>query len=87
MLEYLISKGANVALKDNEGDTCLHYCSDEASLKYLIDQGADIHAQNTEGQTPLQTIQANLDEESESNGESQEAKKLTGCVALLAGLQ
>ncbi len=56
MVDYLISNGANTNVKDEYGNTPLHYASSEGQLelvKYLINKGADIHAKNNDRCTPL----------------------------------
>ena len=56
IVDYLISKGANIEAKDKEGKTPLHYaCSNNHSLivGYLISKGANIEAMDENGRTPL----------------------------------
>lgn len=52
-----IDSGADVAIKDESGDTPLHYASKHGSLpmvKVLLDAGANPDATNDSQQTPLQ---------------------------------
>ena len=55
IVEYLISKGANIEIKDEDGWTPLHYASDfeyPSIVEYLISKGADKTAKNNNGDTP-----------------------------------
>ena len=56
VLKYLISQGADVNAKDNDGETPLHHTvfnSNIEVLKYLVSQGVDVNAKNNNGRTPL----------------------------------
>jgi len=56
VLEYLISKGANVNYKDSYGQTPLHNAASSNSvevLECLISKGANINAKDKIGETPL----------------------------------
>ncbi len=56
MVDYLISNGANTNVKDEYGNTPLHYasmCGNLEVVKYLINKGADINKKNNKGNTPL----------------------------------
>ena len=56
-MKYLLKQGADLEVKDDEGDTPLYMATGYAYLelvKYLIEQGADIVAENEAGKTPLQ---------------------------------
>ena len=56
MVDYLISNGANTNVKDEYGNTPLHYASlygKSKVVKYLINKGADINKKNNKGNTPL----------------------------------
>lgn len=87
IVEFLMNNGADVSLKDNEGDTCLHYCTDEPCMRFLVGHGADIHAKNAEDLSPKQLLESNHKEEIETNGESVEAAKLAACVQYLQSLE
>ena len=60
MVEYLISKGANVNLKDKEGKTALLWASSNSfeNAKILIANGAKVNEPANDGMTPF--IQATL---------------------------
>ena len=49
LLEYLLTNGADVNLRDLDGDTPLLICEDQASFEMLERHGADINATNNEG--------------------------------------
>ena len=50
----LLSHGANINAKDNEGLTPLHYSVfNYGMVKLLVDKGAEINTKDTEGVTPL----------------------------------
>jgi ankyrin repeat protein len=56
IVELLLSKGATVDIKNDEGTTPLHTAAainNEAVLKYLIDHGADVNSADDNGYTPL----------------------------------
>ncbi len=60
----LLTKGAKINLKDNLGNTPLHYAvlsSEVDVLKVLLDvKGVDLQQQNVDGQTPLEFARAKL---------------------------
>ncbi|OLY85569.1 Ankyrin repeat-containing protein [Smittium mucronatum] len=49
IVEYLLEKGANVAITDNDGDTPLHTCEDIECALLLLKAGADPKVQNKSG--------------------------------------
>ena len=58
MAEFLISLGADVNSKDNDGDTPLHWSASSSNkpldlIKFLIDSGADVNAKDNGGWSPL----------------------------------
>ena len=58
VVEYLISKGANIEAKDGRGQTPLHYASftthcDIGIVRYLISKGANKYAINNSGKRPV----------------------------------
>ncbi|MHB0997971.1 MAG: ankyrin repeat domain-containing protein [Armatimonadota bacterium] len=55
-LELLISYGANIEARDNDGQTALHLTVNDSefqSARMLIDNGADIEVVDNSGMTPL----------------------------------
>ena len=54
-LTFLIEKGADIHIKDNNGNTLLHQGFDDSSNEFLIKKGLDVNAKNNLGQTPLMT--------------------------------
>lgn len=50
LAKYLINKGADVNLRDNDGDTPLHYCETTDMGQLLLDSGADPMLLNDENQ-------------------------------------
>ena len=60
MVEYLIGKGANVNLKDSEGETALLWAASNSlpSAKILVENGAKVNIAANDGMTPF--LQATL---------------------------
>ncbi|KNC83325.1 hypothetical protein SARC_04421 [Sphaeroforma arctica JP610] len=52
LLEYLISKGGDANVTDNDGDSPLHSTEDVIIAQILVDAGADLAIKNDEGLTP-----------------------------------
>mmetsp|Transcript_9731 Transcript_9731/g.12153 ORF Transcript_9731/g.12153 Transcript_9731/m.12153 type:complete len:211 (-) Transcript_9731:213-845(-) len=63
MINYLLSKGADVNLVDVDGDSSLHHCSNVECLKILIENGGDINLKNTDGLNVVDLARQNLQEE------------------------
>ena len=49
LLEYLLSNGADVNIRDADGDTALLVCENQACFELLERHGADINAKNNDG--------------------------------------
>ena len=65
LLEFLLGKGANVALRDEDGDTPLLVCDDSACFEVLEKNGADIDAKNSEGNGVVDRAMDFFEEENE----------------------
>ena len=71
-VEVLLDFGANVNVRDSNGNTPLHNAllrkdrKYRATIELLIDKEADINAQNYEGDTPLHRALINYDYETAS---------------------
>ena len=53
IIDFLLSKGADVKAGNNMGMTPLHVTESYEIAKILIDHGADVNARDLEGETPL----------------------------------
>ena len=53
MAKALIADGANVNIRNNDGDTPLMSNFSVEAAKLLVAAGADVHAKNHEGKTAL----------------------------------
>eukprot|EP00047_Mylnosiga_fluctuans_P008019 m.5739 g.5739 ORF g.5739 m.5739 type:complete len:141 (+) comp2030_c0_seq1:92-514(+) len=50
LAELLIARGADVNLRDQDGNTAMHFCEHVETAQLLLKHGADIRAVNHEGQ-------------------------------------
>ena len=56
-LEEFVSKGANVNLRNNNGETCLHLAADNAgSVQCLLQYGSDVNVTTNNAQTALHSF-------------------------------
>lgn len=61
MVEFLISQGADVNRKDNEGWTPLHVtasCDLLSIASFLVESGADLGSINSDGDLPIDLVQS-----------------------------
>ncbi|KAJ3543595.1 hypothetical protein NMY22_g3087 [Coprinellus aureogranulatus] len=56
VLEYLISKGGDVNITDDDGDTPLYTVENIETARYLVDHGAVVDRQNSEGVSPIEHL-------------------------------
>ena len=76
VLRLLLSRGANVHARDEDGRTALHYCTlygwSSEAVRELVSAGGDKNAGDSQGRTPLMATRkargyvANLDEKVEA---------------------
>ena len=58
LLQYLIEKGGDINIQDNEGDTPLHHVEDLKTAKYIVEKlGASYKIKNNDGLTAQQYIE------------------------------
>lgn len=58
LLKLLMSKGGDINVQDNEGDTPLHHVEDINTAKFLVEElKADFKIKNEEGQTAAEYIE------------------------------
>lgn len=58
IVQYLLQQHADITIRDNDGDTALHYCEDADVARVLIEHGADPLITNEEGELPIQVAHA-----------------------------
>jgi hypothetical protein len=63
LITYLLSVGADIHQRDNDGDTPLHHCDAAATAEFLLSLGASPTIANNEGRTPPQTHLSDEEEE------------------------
>jgi len=59
IIQFLVSKGADVKTKNERGDTLLHLAMMRGSpevVKFLVSKGADVNAKDSNGGTPLHWV-------------------------------
>ncbi|RDX42124.1 ankyrin [Lentinus brumalis] len=57
VLEYLISRGGNVNVTDEDGDTPLYVVENVRTAQFLVEHGAVVNRQNAEGISPAQHLE------------------------------
>jgi len=85
LLEYLVSKGGDVNVTDEDGDTPLYTVETLEVAKWLVDHGAIVDRVNSEGISPAQHLEedfpaiarflSNDNEEQDPNGDLSEYAK------------
>lgn len=63
LITYLLSVGADIHQRDNDGDTPLHHCDSPTTAEFLLSLGAEPTIANNEGRTPPQTHLSDEEEE------------------------
>ena len=58
IVQYLLQQHADITIRDNDGDTALHYCEDVDIARVLMDHGSDPLITNEEGELPIQVAHA-----------------------------
>ena len=58
-IQELIKCGADVNVKDNNGNTPLHFAQTKEIAENLIKYGANVNARNKQGETPLHITRDN----------------------------
>ncbi|WVO12854.1 hypothetical protein L204_100462 [Cryptococcus depauperatus] len=56
LLEYLLSKGGNINLPDDDGETPLYVVESVCVAKFLVERGADAKWKNNDGLTAAQQL-------------------------------
>lgn len=54
VIQWLLANGANVNIKDEDGDSPLSVCEEPVCAQVLLDAGADLAAANNEGHCAIQ---------------------------------
>ncbi|KAF8625565.1 hypothetical protein AX15_005328 [Amanita polypyramis BW_CC] len=57
ILRYLISRGGDVNITDDDGDTPLYTVENIETAKFLIDHGAVVDRRNNDGISPIEHLQ------------------------------
>ena len=93
IVQYLVSKGANVEIRDNNGMTLLHSAARGAKLKImkcLVSEGANVSCTDKNGKTPLHWTTRGVEEGSTQwlldNGANINAKDNKGNTSLHAAV-
>lgn len=62
ILEYLISKGGDVNITDDDGDTPLYVVENVETARFLVDHGAVVDRHNSEGVSPAEHLAEDFQE-------------------------
>ncbi|CAE7212890.1 unnamed protein product [Rhizoctonia solani] len=65
ILTYLISKGGDVNVTDEEGDTPLFTAETVAVAQFLVEHGASVDVRNSEGTSPIEAVEDDFPEVAE----------------------
>jgi ankyrin repeat protein len=56
LIKFLLSVGANIHIKDNEGDTPILFCEDAETFEYLVSCGANTSDINESGESIFEKV-------------------------------
>jgi ankyrin repeat protein len=61
IVKFLIEKGADINIRDNKGNTLMHYSvlpygNNPLVIDLLLKKGMDVNGRNRDGETPLHTV-------------------------------
>ncbi|KAG2017901.1 ankyrin repeat domain-containing protein 50, variant 2 [Coprinopsis cinerea AmutBmut pab1-1] len=62
ILDYLISKGGDVNVTDDDGDTPLYTVENVETARYLVERGAVVDRRNLEGVSPIEYLSDDFEE-------------------------
>ncbi len=88
VLQWLLESGADVNVRDIDGDTPLHHCELADVAAYLVSRGANHQVKNSEGKTALEAkLEEVMDESSEDyDPEDEEQRNLGALISYLQTL-
>lgn len=88
LAEWLLQQGADVHVKDTDGDTPLHHTDQAEAARYLIQNAnADPTVTNNEGKTALQAKQEEMQELKQDPDFDDEEKEVIDLKELIGYLE